>query len=161
MNANVLNTAITILASHIQPGPAVAATAVPQTNQTNVLITSIAILQAHMNATVSASGMTIIQPTTVFENQQRRGHIDFSEKLAIADLTDPLKPPSETDILSVDIKPKYSVNPHDSPVRPTDYTITPTIAGTVDRSAEIIKLNKQIVDLTDQVKSTTATLSVP
>jgi len=170
MNANVLNTAITILARHIQPGPIAAPLPVVQPiNETNILLTSIAILQAYMNTMVSASasGPITVQPT-VIEGQLRRGPIVIDGKIAIADTTDPLKPPTETSIYSVDIKPKYSDNPNDDPSRPYSYTITPNIGGIVDRTAEIDNLNdamkKQqeiIDDLTSKVKATAASLAGP
>jgi hypothetical protein len=116
-------------------------------------------------ASAIASGSTIIKPTFI-EGQVRRGPIDISEKLSIADTSDPTKPPTEIDILSVNIAPKYSDKPMDSHVKPTDYKITPTINGAIDRTAEINVLNDKIVildatvvDLTDKLKTATSTLS--
>uniref|UniRef100_A0A6C0JW57 Uncharacterized protein n=1 Tax=viral metagenome TaxID=1070528 RepID=A0A6C0JW57_9ZZZZ len=169
MNANVLTTAINILARHIQPVPAAAAVAVPTTNHTNVLVTSIAILQASMNktTTASASGPTVINHT-VTEGQLRRGNVEMNAVLDVADTTDYTKPHTETKLYSVDINPKYSNNPRDDPTRPESYTINTSIGGIVDRTAELddlnaelIKRQKEIDDLTSKVKATAATLAGP
>jgi hypothetical protein len=170
MNTNVLTTAISILARHIQPGPIAAPPPnAPPSNNINVLTTAIAILQASMNktATASASGPTVINPT-VTEGQLRRGDVEMNAVLDVADTTDYTQPHTETKVYSADIMPKYSGNPTDDPSRPEKYTITTNIGGVVDRTAEINLLNdamkkqqEKIDDLTTQVRNTTASLAVP
>jgi hypothetical protein len=161
MNRHVIDTAVSILAKHIQTPPPT------PSNQINVLTTAIAIIQASINKPTITSGPITEQPT-FYEGQLRRGPIETAGKLAIADTSDPMNPPTETNIYSVNITPKYSDKPNDDPVRPYSYTITPNIGGVVDKTAEINRLNdelqkqkEKIDDLTKQVKSTTATLSAP
>lgn len=160
MNANVLNTAVNILTAHINPAPAPVSTI-----NTNVLTTAIALIQGHSKSTAPAT-TTLIPTKTVYEDQQRRGDVDITGKLVIANQTDPTYPPTKTDLLSVLIKPEYSANPTNDQVRPTKFKIEPTINGTIDRTAEIDKLNdamkkqqEKIDDLANQVKTTTATLA--
>jgi len=171
MNINVIDTAVSILAKHIQESsPAQNIPPSNQSNQTNILNTAIAIIQASMNKPTSASAISApitFQPT-FYEGQLRRGPIKITGKLAIANTSDPTNPPTETNIYSVDIAPKYSDNPNDDRVRPDSYTITPNIGGIIDRTAEIDKLNdemkkqrEKIDNLTEQVQNTTASLSGP
>lgn len=161
MNRNVIDTAVSILAKHIQTSPPTLS------NQINVLTTAITIIQSSINKPTIISGPITEQPT-FYEGQLRRGPIEISGKLAIADTSDMMNQPTETNIYSVDMKPKYSDKPNDDHVRPYSYTITPNIGGVIDRTAEINRLNdelqkqkEKIDDLTKKVKTTTATLSAP
>jgi len=169
MNIDVIDTAVSILAKHIQESSPTQT--FPPPNELNILNTAIAIIQASItkstSASTSASGPIIEQPT-FYEGQLRRGPIETAGKLAIADTSDPTKPPTETNIYSVDISPKYSDNPNDDRVRPDSYTITPNIGGIIDRTSEILRLNDEIKkqkekidNLTEQVQNTTASLSGP
>ena len=132
---------------------------------TNVLNVAIALIQAHSKSNAPA---TPTPTQTVYEDQHRRGYVDITGKLVIANQTDPTYPPTKTDLLSVLIKPEYSANLVDNQLRPTGFKITPTINGAIDRTAEIDKLNdamkkqqEKIDDLTTQVRNTTATLATP
>jgi len=165
MNIDVIDTAVSILAKHIQESSPTQT--LPPPNELNIINTAIAVIQASMTKSTSASAPKPIQPT-FYEGQLRRGPIKISGKLAIADTSDPTKPPTETNIYSVDIAPKYSDNPNDDHVRPDSYTITPNIGGIIDRTAEIIRLNDEIKkqqekidNLTEQVQNTTVALSTP
>ena len=164
INTNVLTTAVNILAAHISPSPTITNTS---TINTNVLNVAIALIQAHSKSNAPATPTPTPTPTqTVYEDQQRRGDVDITGKLVIANQTDPTYPPTKTDLLSILIKPEYSANLVDNQLRPTGFKITPTINGAIDRTAEIDKLNdamkkqqEKIDDLTNQVKTTTATLA--
>ena len=166
INTNVLTTAVNILTAHINPAPAPAPAS---TINTNVLNVAIALIQSHSksNAPVSVTPTPTPTPTqTVYEDQQRRGDVDITGKLVIANQTDPTYPPTKTDLLTVVIKPEYSTNPNDEHVRPTKFKIEPTINGAIDRTAEIDNLNdamkkqqQKIDDLTTQVRNTTAILA--
>ena len=168
INTNVLTTAVNILAAHISPSPTITNTS---TINTNVLNVAIALIQSHSksNAPVSVTPTPTPTPTqTVYEDQQRRGDVDITGKLVIANQTDPTYPPTKTDLLSILIKPEYSANLADNQLRPTGFKITPTINGAIDRTAEIDNLNdamkkqqQKIDDLTTQVRNTTATLATP
>jgi len=165
MNIDVIDTAVSILAKHIQESSPTQT--LPPPNELNIINTAIAVIQASMTKSTSASAPKPIQPT-FYEGQLRRGAVKISGKLAIADTSDPTKPPTETNIYSVDITPKYSDNSNDDRVRPDSYTITPNIGGIIDRTAEIDKLNdemkkqrEKIDNLTEQVQNTTASLSGP
>jgi len=167
MNIDVIDTAVSILAKHIQESSPTQT--LPPPNELNILNTAIAVIQASMTKTTSAaaSAPKPIQPT-FYEGQLRRGPVKISGKLAIANTSDLTKPPTETNIYSVDIVPKYSDNPNDNRVRPDSYTIIPNIGKIIDRTAEIDKLNdemkkqrEKIDNLTEQVQNTTASLSGP